>query len=178
MVNEVPTHCPRCGTALDPVDPPTVHHCPACEKPVFYNPVPAARVAVIDEDAVLLVQVPGTEPAMWGTPGGMVEADEDPAVTGARELKEETCLEVDPDSLELFDARTFAKFGTVQKTSLCFAVGAAAVSGTPTPGPEVAAVRFWSVAAFADRADTMLSSWPDAHQELSWWIEEARAAVG
>lgn len=177
MSNEPPEHCPRCGTRLQPVDPPTVHACDSCDEPVFYNPIPTARLAILDGDSVLLVKVDVPDEDLWGTPGGMVEAGEDPDVTGARELEEETTLVVDPDDLVLFDARTFAKFGTVQKTSLSYAVDAADVRGTPRAADEVAEARFWSPADLAAADDRLLTSWPTAHRDLHWWVDNARRAL-
>jgi len=177
MANEPPEFCPYCGTALTPVDPPTAHRCASCDDVVFYNPAPAARVAVLDGDAVLLVGVDLPDRDLWGTPGGMVEAGEDPDEAAARELREETTLAVDPDDLVLFDARTFAKFGRIHKTSIAYAVDSAAVRGTPRAADEVAAARFWSPAELAAADDELLTSWPTAHQDLAWWVDNARAAL-
>ena len=177
MVNEPPECCPYCGAELTPVDPPTVHRCGSCEQFVFHNPIPTARVAILDGDSVLLVKVPDIEQDLWGTPGGMVEAGEDPDVTGARELEEETTLAVDPRDLVLFDARTFAKFGRVQKTSIAYAVDVEDVDGTPRAADEAAAVRFWSPSELDAAEDRLLTSWPEAHRDLSWWVENARAAL-
>ena len=41
----------------------------------------------------------------WAPPGGALEPDEPPAVGAARELREETNLEVDPADLTLLDTR-------------------------------------------------------------------------
>ena len=110
MGNEPPEFCHYCGTALSPVDPPSTHYCPSCDEHVFYNPTPCTRLAVLDDEAILLVKVDLPDRNLWGTPGGMVEVGEDPDEAGARELAEETTLIVDPEDLVWFDARTFAKF--------------------------------------------------------------------
>lgn len=192
MVNRPPEFCPYCGTELAAVDPPTVHRCDACEEYVFHNPIPTPRLAVLDSeersssdsaatphdgDAILLVKVDLPDRDLWGTPGGMVEAGEDPDVAGARELEEETTLRVDPDDLVLFDARTFAKFGEVQKTCLCYAVDAADVAGTPEADDEVAEARFWTPDELADADDRLLTSWPEDYKDLQWWVDNARAAL-
>jgi len=177
MVNRPPDFCPYCGTELSAVSPPTVHHCASCEREVFYNPVPAARVAVLDGDSVLLVKADTPERDLWGTPGGMIEAGEDPDEAGARELREETTLAVDPGDLALFDARSFAKFGTTHKTSLAFAVDVADVDGSPAAAEEVLAARFWTPEELAAAEDRLLTSLPPARTELDWWAENGRAAL-
>lgn len=177
MANEPPDFCPYCGTKLSPVDPPTFHHCETCDDYVFHNPIPTARLAVLDGDSILLVKVDLPDRDLWGTPGGMVEAGEDPDVAGARELEEETTLVVDPDDLVLFDARTFAKFGTTDKTVLAYAVDFADVSGSPTADDEVAAARFWTPAELDAAEDRLLTSWPEAYKNVEWWVENARAAL-
>ncbi|WP_312911147.1 NUDIX domain-containing protein [Natronosalvus caseinilyticus] len=177
MGNEPPTFCHYCGEELTPVDPPTVHRCAACGEHVFYNPSPCSRVAVVDGESILLVKVDLPERDMWGTPGGMVEAGEDPDEAGARELAEETTLTVDPDDLVLFDVRTFAKFETVHKTYLVYAVDVADVHGTPRADDEVAAARFWTPAELEAARDELLTSWPTEYRDLRWWVDSARAAL-
>ena len=176
-MNEPPDYCPRCGTELEPLDPPSSTYCRACDAPVFYNPIPTARLAILDGDAVLLVRVDAPGDPMWGTPGGMVEPGEDPDEAGARELREETTLSVDSNDMVLFDARTFAKFGRVQKTSLAYAVDAADVRGDPRAADEVTDVKYWTPAELDAAPDRLLTSWPDAHRDLRWWVENARRAL-
>lgn len=177
MGNVPPDYCHYCGGVLSPVDPPTAHRCDGCGECVFYNPVPTSRVAVLDGDAVLLVRVDDPDRDCWGTPGGVVEAAEDPDVTGARELAEETSLTVAPDDLVLFDARTFVKFEATHKTYLAYAVAADDVDGDPTAGAEVAAARYWTPAELAAADAALLSSWPAAYRSLDWWVDNARAAL-
>lgn len=177
MSNRPPDYCPYCGSELSSVDPPTTHRCDSCEDYVFYNAIPTARIAVVDGDSILLVKVDIPDRDIWGTPGGMVEADEDPEVTGARELEEETTLVVDADDLVLFDARTFVKFQETYKTSLSYAVDATNVRGTPQADDEVAAAQFWTPAELDAAEDRLLTSWPEAHKDLAWWIDNAREAL-
>jgi len=177
MANSPPDYCAYCGAELEAVDPPSVHYCESCDDYVFHNPIPTARVAVLDGDAVLLVKVDVDGMDIWGTPGGMVEGAEDPDVTGARELEEETTLSVDPADMVLFDARSFVKFGTTHKTCLCYAVDAADVRGTPAADDEVAAARFWTPDELAAAPDGLLTSWPEAYKDLDWWVDNGRAAL-
>lgn len=177
MGNEPPEFCHYCGMALSPVDPPSAHYCDSCDEHVFYNPTPCTRLAVLDEGDILLVKVDLPERNLWGTPGGMVEVGEDPDEAGARELKEETTLVVDPEDLVWFDARTFAKFETFHKTYLCYAVDAADVIGTPQADDEVADARFWTPQEFASSEGQLLTSWPAAYKNLQWWVTSARTAL-
>ena len=177
MANAPPEYCPRCGERLDPVDPPGSFYCHACDGPTFHNPVPAARLAVLDGDHILLVKVDAPDRDLWGTPGGMLEPEEQPAAAGARELTEETTLEVDPDALTLFDVRTFKKFDRFDKLYLAFAVDAADVRGIPTADDEVVEARFWAREEFASAEARLLTSWPREYKDLSWWIENAQAAL-
>ncbi|USZ71133.1 NUDIX hydrolase [Natronosalvus halobius] len=85
MGNQPPTFCHYCGGELTPVDTPTVHCCDACEEYVFYNPSPCSRIAVVDGESILLGKVDLQDRDLWGTPGGMVDAGEDPDEAGARD---------------------------------------------------------------------------------------------
>ncbi|PSP95920.1 hypothetical protein BRC78_00490 [Halobacteriales archaeon QH_8_68_33] len=116
-------------------------------------------MAILDGDAILLGRVPVPDRNLWATPGGMVEAGEDLDIAGARELDEETGLTVDPDDLVLFDARTLVKFEATHKTSLRYAVDAGDAAGTPAALDEIG------------------TNVPEAHADLSWWVEEGRAAL-
>lgn len=178
MTNKPPDYCPHCGGELTAVDPPTVHRCTDCEGLAFYNPTPSARVAVLDEDSILLceVGVEGVEDH-WETPGGRLEADEDPPVAAARELREETGLRVDPEGMVLFDVRSFETIPDQYKTRLCYAVERSATEGRLRAGTEPDSVRFWSPEAFADAGMTFSERQPPATQDLSWWVESAQAAL-
>lgn len=55
-------------------------------------PIAGAQVAIVDRGRVLVQFRPF--PPGWELPGGHVEADEDPAVSAAREVEEETGLSV------------------------------------------------------------------------------------
>jgi 8-oxo-dGTP pyrophosphatase MutT (NUDIX family) len=60
----------------------------------------AARVLLIDDDAILLVEVvPATSAAFWLTPGGASDPGETARQAAARELHEETGIVVAPESL-------------------------------------------------------------------------------
>lgn len=88
MANEPPDYCAYCGSDLSPVKPPTAHYGEGCQQYVFFNPIPTARLAVLDGENILLGRVDVPDRQLWATPGGMVEAGEDPDAAGARELQE------------------------------------------------------------------------------------------
>jgi len=178
MTNEPPEYCPHCGGELRAVDPPTVFRCSECEQPTFYNPTPSARVAVVDGESLLLcaVGVPGVEDT-WETPGGRLEADENPDVAAARELQEETGLRVDPEQLTLFDVRSFQSIPDRYKVRLCYAVGRDATAGTLRAGTEPDSVKFWSPERFVSEEQILSDRQPAETRALSWWLENARAAL-
>lgn len=175
MPNEPPDHCPHCGEELESVDPPTVQYCPSCDGPVFYNPTPSARVAVLDDDRVLLCSI-GVE-NVWETPGGRIEADEDPPVAAARELREETGLSVAPDDLTLFDVRSYESVADRFTTRLCYAVPRSATTGALRAGDEHVAVEFWTPTAFDDASVRLSDRQPTETRDPAWWRDGARAAL-
>jgi ADP-ribose pyrophosphatase YjhB (NUDIX family) len=93
-------YCPRCATALemkpsggpDP-DRPT---CPSCGFVHYENPTPTV-MAWIDRDGEFLALRRAADPMKgeWNLPGGFVEKGESGADAVAREVREETGLEIE-----------------------------------------------------------------------------------
>lgn len=187
MASQRPEHCHRCGGELAVVEAPTVFRCGDCADYVFHNPDPNARVVVVDGESALLVELadharledPPYERRLWGTPGGHVEVDEQPAAAAARELHEETALVVDPDDLVLFDAVTRQAVAGVHAVVLLYAVDRAATRGTPEAGEDASAARFWSPAALADSdaAYRELHAEPDPYTDFAGLLDRARDAL-
>lgn len=146
MTQQEATFCPNCGTALESrsFEGRVRTFCPACEEFVWQNPVPVARVVVLDGDDVLFVKR-GNEPdrGAWTVPGGILEVDETAPAAATRELREETAIQVKPADLEL--VRTGFKMDRPSEgsiLSLCFAVERTRTAGHPEPGAEPDAVGF------------------------------------
>lgn len=95
-------YCPRCATELelrpssgpDP-DRPT---CPNCGFVHYENPAPTVQ-AWIDRDGSFLALRRAEEPCAgsWNMPGGFVELDESGPEAIAREVREETGLEIETE---------------------------------------------------------------------------------
>jgi ADP-ribose pyrophosphatase YjhB (NUDIX family) len=104
--------CPRCATALEmresePPDParPT---CPNCGFVHYGNPTPTVQ-AWIDRDGRYLALRRNQDPerGKWNLPGGFVEAGEDGPGAIAREVAEETGLEIEVTRLIGIFASTY-----------------------------------------------------------------------
>ena len=104
------TYCPRCATELemrpssgpDP-DRPT---CPNCGWVHYENPTPTVQ-AWIDRDGSYLALRRGEEPLKgeWNMPGGFVEVGERGDEAIAREVREETGLEIEVvELIGIFDS--------------------------------------------------------------------------
>jgi len=169
MVNEPPDFCPHCGGQLVGVDEPTVQRCSDCEEYVFYNPVPSARVAVLNGDALLLVTRPDGK---WISPGGKVEVGTDPDEHAALELEEETSLVVDPADLVLFDTATYVITETQHTVGIRFVVDYADVSGEIEAGSDAGAARFWTAGELAATDEPTID-----REQFRLWVEGGRAAL-
>lgn len=96
--------CPRCATELearssngpDPDRP----SCPDCGFVHYGNPAPTVQ-AWIDRDGSYLALRRAGEPCKgeWNMPGGFVEAGEGGPEAIVREVREETGLEIEPQSV-------------------------------------------------------------------------------
>jgi 8-oxo-dGTP diphosphatase len=95
-------YCPFCGTQLALVEKGGVLRpaCPNCGFVQFLNPVPGV-VVVIEKDGQVLLgkRAGGFGKGKWGLPQGYIEFDEDFLSAAIREVKEETGLEIEIQSI-------------------------------------------------------------------------------
>jgi len=101
------SHCSYCGTAFAP-NAPWPRRCAFCRNTTYSNPLPVSVVLLpVDGDGLLLVRRT-QEPAagQWSLPGGFIETGETWQEAGAREVREETGLTIDPSGITLFDTRS------------------------------------------------------------------------
>jgi len=157
MTKRRPRYCPYCGTELESrsFEGRERRFCSTCQECVFQNPVPVARVVVLDGDSALFVK--RAEPpyqGVWTIPGGVLEVDE-PAARGAtRELREETHLRTSFEDVELIytDLNVDdSEDGSI--LTICFAVERGRTIGVPQVGDEPSAVEFWDPQQLADSAE-------------------------
>jgi 8-oxo-dGTP diphosphatase len=98
-------HCPLCGAALgrEPVEGRDRSRCTACAFVLYENPACAAAGLVIDPGGRVLLVRRAIEPfrGHWALPAGYQEVDETPARTAAREVLEESGIDV--EVIELVD---------------------------------------------------------------------------
>ncbi len=95
-------YCPSCASPLEEKEAAGRQRpfCPNCGRVVFYDPKVAATCIVERGEQVLLVKR-GNEPGygLWSMPGGYVARGEVVEEAAAREVLEETGLEVEIDRL-------------------------------------------------------------------------------
>jgi NAD+ diphosphatase len=112
--------CVSCATALQPISveedggPKTRLRCPACEWTHWNNPTPvlAAVIELVDRDGeVLLARNAAWPGKMFGLITGFMEAGETPEGGIAREIAEETSLQV--DALKLIGVYAFERMNQV-----------------------------------------------------------------
>jgi len=97
-------HCSSCGTKFTNLDWPRV--CPGCSAWTHNHPRPVVISLVPLQDGRLITVRRAFEPqkGQLSLPGGYLEVGESWQEAAAREIREETSLEIRPSDIVLFDA--------------------------------------------------------------------------
>lgn len=135
-------YCPKCATELvsrisGERERPT---CPACGFVFYFNPVVGAGALIEQEGCVVLVRR-GMEPkkGLWCLPAGYVEADELVEEGVAREVWEETGLEIEVDEM-----LNVYSFGREPQTGVLLVYSGHIVGGDLHAGDDAEEVRFFA----------------------------------
>lgn len=145
-----PTYCPACATPLAHIEKiedsgPTIRlRCPACDWTHWNNPTPVLAAIVEYRGQVLLARNAAWQHQMYALITGFMEAGETPQGGIAREVKEETNLEV--SEVNLVGAYDFQRMNQVIIAYHVVADGEVALS------PELVDYRLYELSA--------LKCWP------------------
>lgn len=136
-------HCPRC--AGDLVESEVRGHrrltCSECSY-IYYMPPAAVTCVIAEREGELLLVLRKYPPGRgkWCLPAGFIEAGEQPAASAAREVKEETGLDV--EIIGLFDSWATDEDPRTPVVSIAFT--AKVVGGELLPGDDAEDARFFS----------------------------------
>ena len=124
-----PRFCPQCATPLE-----SAEGCASCDWINYRDPKVAAVVLVTDDQGRLLYIRRNHEPAMfrWSWPSGFVDAGERVEDAAAREVREETEIEVEIGDL-------LGVWSTTGEQVVVIAYRAVVTGGSLRPGPEALA---------------------------------------
>ena len=122
--------------------------CPACGAAVhiYRNPFPTADVVVLRAGRVLLIRR-RNPPEGWALPGGFVDYGESAEAAAARELKEETGLEV----LTLRLLGVYSAPGRDPRFHTLTVIYLAEATGELIAGDDAAEVRWFALTALPDQ---------------------------
>jgi ADP-ribose pyrophosphatase YjhB (NUDIX family) len=166
--------CPKCGAALiaQLMEGQERLVCERCRFVLYVNPRPTACAVVVDGDQVMLVRrAVAPRRGCWDLPGGFLERGEHPAEGLKRELREETGLEI-----ELLEALGFFldAYQEPGETTLNLYYIARVTSGQPTPGSDVAEIRWFPRDALPPAEEI---AFPNNRAALAAWLAGRRCMV-
>jgi len=164
LTNPEDKFCPSCATALESKevfgqDRPV---CPACNRVMFYDPKVSVISIVSREGKVLMIRrATDVGYGLWGLPGGYVDRGEVVESAAAREVREETGLEVAIGDL-------LGLFSEPGNPVMVAAYAAQETGGTLEAGPEALEVGFFSVDQLPELA------FPRDREVLKKWQQQAQ----
>ena len=141
FLNQDDKFCPSCAATLETKD--VFGHerpvCPGCARVIFYDPKVAVICIVPRQGKVLMIKR-ATEQGygLWGLPGGYVDRGEVVELAAAREVWEETGLQVEPGEL----IGLFSESGNPVMVAV---YAAQETGGALKAGPEALGVGFFDV---------------------------------
>ena len=151
--------CPSCAAALETKDVFGQDRlvCTHCGRVIFYDPK-VAVICIVPRDGKVLMIRRGTELGygLWGLPGGYVDRGEVLESAAAREVFEETGLEVEVGDL-------IGLFSEAGNPVMVAAYAARESGGTLAAGPEALDVGFFAVDQLPELA------FPRDRQLLAEW---------
>lgn len=167
MINQ-PSHCSRCGalTFQSEVEGKQRPVCSACGFAFYLDPKLAVTV-VIERDGQLLLGLRGEgtrEPGKWSFPAGFVDRGERVETAAAREVREETGVEV--GELHLLGLLSSEGEAVVLAVYV-----AETFSGDPAPFDDLAAV------AWFDPLNPPELAFPHDPDIIDTWLEWRRRSV-
>lgn len=168
-------YCPDCGSRLGTgeYENETQPYCESCDRLIFQQPIPCTDVAVVDDAKVLLIKREHSPNAgKWALPGGIIDIDELPAEAAARELKEETNIEISPTDLSMIGTYTVTSSEGWYNVGLNYAASRDDTIGTPVPGSDARDARFWTLKTLNESENEELRSEPDDKSYILKAMEE------
>ena len=178
MTERPATYCPDCGAVLAQrsFEGRERQYCPDCERFIWQNAKPCVGVVVRDGNKALLIKraIP-PDVGAWAPPGGALEPDEPPAVGAARELREETNLEVNPADLTLLDTR-HSSLKEKYVLSIGYVVSYAHTDGEIAAASEVTDARFFTLPE-AQEMQNQMRDYTRVVNSFEHWNRGDQAAV-
>lgn len=137
-------YCPRCANELRLAEFGDVPRmvCPRCGFTHFHNPAPSVSVIVQDDERVLLGQrasQPGR--GYWAVPSGYIEYPEHFLATAHREIKQETGLEIEIQSI----INVASSFYAPEYHFLSIYLQAITIGGSLRAGDDLDAIAWFSL---------------------------------
>lgn len=167
----IPSNCPFCGSELTErmEEGRERLYCGSCERFIWRNPSPVAAVIIHDEEANVLLVKRGIEPGKgkWSLPAGFLELEESASEAAARELEEETGLEIEPAELEHVHDMNFERFPDQYLLANVYAVAASKTEGKLKAGSDADEVKYWDLEELKRaKGETLRSNFVPAVEKL------------